>query len=352
MPLDTYILETDMMAPSWPWGLPAGLILPELAPGISDLSAVFGALALGDELRLPLPGGGRTWDRYVALAEVAAVDLSLGRLVEGHTDALAILAEAGRTPPPRAVLGVWAARGPGAVLVAHAEPGGGFRLQGRKPWASGAHVLTHALVTAATPDGDCLFEVPVGGDGVAAVPGTWPAVGMAMSDSADVTFDIMIGADSLIGPAGWYVSRPGFWFGSVGVAACWLGGAVGLVRALRADLAQRRPDPHQLAHLGAASARCTSMARDLEWGATRIDAAPSDPDRDIRLVALEVRHLVENGCLEVLTHVGRAGGAAPLCHDPAQARRAADLQVYVRQYHAERDDEALGQSLMTERSRS
>ena len=69
---------------------------------------------------------------------------------------------------------------------------------------------------------------------------------------------------------------------------------------------------------------------------------PSDPDRDIRLVALEVRHLVENGCLEVLTHVGRAGGAAPLCHDPAQARRAADLQVYVRQYHAERDDEALG----------
>jgi alkylation response protein AidB-like acyl-CoA dehydrogenase len=347
MPLNANPLEAETIAPSWPWGLPAGVVLPELPPGIADLSEVFVALAAGDKLELPLPGGGRTCDRFVALAEVSAVDLSLGRLVEGHTDAVAILAEAGRIPPTGAAIGVWAARGPGADLVAKPHTSGGWRLQGRKPWASGAHMLTHALVTAATPDGDCLFEVPLHGDGVAVVPETWPAVGMAMSDSADVEFNVLVGPGSLIGPPGWYVDRAGFWFGSVGVAACWLGGALGLVRALRADLAQRRCDPHQLAHLGAAGARCTSMARDMAWGARRIDGAPSDPKREIRQVALEVRHLVEDGCLEVLTHVGRAGGAAPLCHDPAQARRAADLQVYIRQYHAERDDQALGESLMT-----
>ncbi|MDQ1394266.1 MAG: hypothetical protein QOF30_3243 [Acidimicrobiaceae bacterium] len=345
MAIQTSIEETETIAPSWPWTRPLGLVFPDLPHDIADLTEIFPVVA--DSLRLPRPGGGRTWERFVALAEASAVDLSLGRLVEGHTDAVAILAEAGRMPPVGAVMGVWAARGPGADLVAHADPGGGFRLQGRKPWASGAHLLTHALVTAATPDGDCLFEVPLRGGSVAAVPGTWPAVGMAMSDSADVTVDIVLGADALIGPPGWYVDRPGFWFGSVGVAACWLGGAVGLVRALQADLARRRPDPHQLAHLGAAGARCSSMARDVAWGAARIDATPSDPIRAIRSVALEVRHLVENGCLEVLTHVGRAGGAAPLCHDPAQARRAADLPVYIRQYHAERDDETLGGYLMT-----
>src|SRR5689334_9943551 len=43
--------------------------------------------------RLPLPGSGQTLARWRMLAEVAALDLSLAKLFEGHTDALAILAE-------------------------------------------------------------------------------------------------------------------------------------------------------------------------------------------------------------------------------------------------------------------
>jgi len=312
------------------------------------VTQAFAALVAGETLTLPRPGGGNTADRFIALAEVAAVDLSLGRLAEGHADAVAILAEADRQPPPAAVMGVWAARRPDADLAATRQ-GEGWRVRGRKPWASGARTLTHALVTAATDDGDCLFQVPVNGDDVTVVAETWPAVGMARSDSADVELDVVVARDALVGPPGWYVDRPGFWFGSVGVAACWVGGAVGLVRALRADLAGRRADPHQLAHLGAAMARCTSMARDIGWAAGRIDADPSDPERAIRQVALEVRHLVENGCLEVLVHVGRAGGAAPLCQDAAQSRRMADLPVYIRQHHAEHDAEALGRFYLTGR---
>ncbi len=331
----------EILTAFWPWELPAGVALPDVPAELGDLTAIFSALASTDAMPLPGPGSGHTMDRFVALAEISALDLSLGRLIEGHTDAIAILAEAGRKPPPSAVMGVWAARGPGADLIA-TRPREGWCLQGCKPWASGAGTLTHALVTAATPDGDCLFEVAVNGDGVTVIPGSWPAVGMARSDSGDVTFDLLVAPDSLIGPPGWYVDRPGFWFGSVGVAACWLGGALGLVRSLGTDLAQRQADPHQLAHLGAAAARCASMARDIAWAAGRIDALPSDPDRAIRHVALEVRQLVENGCLEVLTHVGRAGGAGPMCHDPAQSRRMADLQVYIRQHHAERDAEQLG----------
>jgi len=348
----------DRPVTPWPWSLPAGAALPDL-PGdaavagvaVAGVAATFVALATAHPA-LPLPGAGKTVERFVVLAEVSAVDLSLGRLFEGHADAVAILAEAARPTPPAAVMGVWAARQPGTDLVATRHQGS-WRLQGRKPWASGAHTLTHALVTAVTDDGDSLFEVPVNdaaGDAVAVVAGTWPAVGMARSDSADVALDTVVDHDALIGPAGWYVDRPGFWFGSVGVAACWLGGAVGLVRALRADLADRRADPHQLAHLGAAVARCTSMARDLVWAAARIDAGPSDPDREIRQVALEVRHLIEDGCLAVLVDVGRAGGAAPLCHDAAQARRVADLPVYIRQHHAERDTEELGRSFLTART--
>src|SRR5580700_6934348 len=44
---------------------------------------------------IPMPGSGRTWDRFEALTSCAATDLSLARLVEGHVDALAVLAEGG-----------------------------------------------------------------------------------------------------------------------------------------------------------------------------------------------------------------------------------------------------------------
>ena len=340
------MLSCETTVTLWPWCLPAGVALPNLPADIVDVADTFSALVVSPDSNLPLPGSGHTMDRFVALAEVSALDLSLGRLVEGHTDAIAILAEVGRCPPRAAVMGVWAARRPGADVIA-TRCRQGWHLRGRKPWASGAHTLTHALVTADTGHGHGLFQVPVESPGVAAVSGTWPAVGMAMSDSADVDFDLLVDGDRLIGAPGWYVDRPGFWFGSVGVAACWLGGALGLVRALRADLADRAADPHQRAHLGAAAARCGSMARDIAWAAGRIDAVGSDPNREIRQVALEVRHLVEDGCLEVLAHVGRAGGAVPLCHDSAQARRLADLTVYIRQHHAERDTEALGRFLLT-----
>ena len=44
----------------------------------------------------------------------------------------------------------------------------------------------------------------------------------------------------------------------------------------------------------------------------------------------------------MLTHVGRALGAGPLCLDAVHAQRAADLPVYLRQSHAERDLAGLG----------
>jgi hypothetical protein len=44
---------------------------------------------------LPLPGSGQTPRRLLMLSQIARRDLSAGRIAEGHTDAIAILAEAG-----------------------------------------------------------------------------------------------------------------------------------------------------------------------------------------------------------------------------------------------------------------
>ena len=55
-----------------------------------------------------------------------------------------------------------------------------------------------------------------------------------------------------------------------------------------------------------------------------------------------MRAFVEAVCTEVMQRVGRALGAGPLCHDEAHSRRVADLTVYVRQHHAERNLAELG----------
>src|SRR6185437_7346885 len=99
-------------------------------------------------LLLPLPGSGRTADRWRAFAELGDRDLSLARLAEGHADALAILAELGGQEPAEGTRwGVWAAQPPGPALTASRHHAG-WRLDGTKQYCSGAGTCTHAVVTA------------------------------------------------------------------------------------------------------------------------------------------------------------------------------------------------------------
>lgn len=315
-----------------------------------EVAAALAALVAEGRLDLPLPGGGATAVRFDALAEVAAGDLSLARLAEGHVDAVAILAEADRATEPDQRYGVWAADPPDGRLTWD-----GAGLHGRKRYCSGAPSLTRALVTAFAPHPDLgagndrptLFLVDLGDPRVAPVPGTWPAIGMAGSASVDVTFD-GVPAEAVCRP-GWYLDRPGFWAGAVQVAACWYGGAVGARRMLERRLAVGEADPHALAHLGAATAACDAMAAVLQAGAAAIDAGGSlATGAQDRRLALSVRATVEAGCTSVLDHVGRASGSSAMAFDPAHARRVADLPVYLRQSHAERDLAELGRLVLGE----
>ena len=235
-------------------------------------------------------------------------------------------------------MGVWAADPPDARVQARRRSGSAWSLSGTKRYCSGAGSLDGALVTAAAPDGPRLFVVDLHQPGVHPVPGTWPAVGMAGSDSRSVELDDVPG--EAVGGTGWYTARPGFWHGSVGVAACWFGGALGAARLLEARAAGL--DGHGLAHLGAVTASITGMRLALDWAATAIDADPLDESRGGRRRALVVRALVEAGCTEVLDRVGRATGSGAMAFDPAHARRVADLPVYLRQSHAEADLADLG----------
>jgi alkylation response protein AidB-like acyl-CoA dehydrogenase len=303
--------------------------------------------ALGECLRalvheqlasLPLPGSGRTLERWRSLASVAAHDLGLCKLYEGHTDALAIMAELkSASYASGTTWGMWAAEPPQARVTLSGS-GTDLRLNGRKAWCSGAAVLSHALMTVWNAEGQQqLVAVALDEPGVTVTDEGWSAVGMAATGSVEVQFE-NVRAEA-VGSPGDYLSRPGFWQGGIGIAACWYGAASCIAERLL-QAGRRRDEPHASAHLGAVDTALFSATQVLHHAARWIDQHPQD---NAEALARRCRASVEQCAQDVIAHVGRALGAGPYCKDPQFARLSADLPVFLRQSHAERDLAGLGQ---------
>ncbi|PWE38291.1 acyl-CoA dehydrogenase [Pseudomonas prosekii] len=319
--------------------------LHQQPPGYADTQALgrcLRALVEAGFDQLPLPGSGQTLARLQRLAEVGGHDLGLCKLYEGHTDALAIIQQLGGSPTPASTWGMWAAEPPQAKV--RVTPSGQMvLLDGRKAWCSGAAVLSHALLTAwDDQDQQQLVAVALDQPGVIVTTDGWQALGMAATGSVEVVFE---GAEAqAIGNPGDYLQRPGFWQGGIGIAACWYGAAQSIAERLRRHCAQR-PEPHALAHLGAVDSALHAAAEVLRVSALAIDAQPT---ANAELLARRARAVVENSAEQVIQHVGRALGAGPYCKDRQFAQLIADLPVFLRQSHAERDLAALGQAVINE----
>jgi alkylation response protein AidB-like acyl-CoA dehydrogenase len=292
----------------------------------------------------PLPGHGSTGRRFELLASCCATDLVLGRLIEAHADALAILSELGEDvgPPPASGAkprwGVWTAGPPQAVTAS--RDGDGWRISGTKNWCSGAGLVTHALVDATSGDGQRLFVVDLSQPAVTLARREWTGPGMMRADTRRVEF-LHVTAIA-IGEPGEYLSRPGFWAGAVGVAACWHGGTVAVAKALR-NTVEGKSDAHALVHLGAVYALLLQNRSSLRDAGRAIDLEPTG---NFAALARAVRHSIERNAVAVLDRVGRALGPRPLAYDKHHAEAVHDLEVYIRQDHAERDLECLGRDLV------
>ncbi|WP_028936204.1 acyl-CoA dehydrogenase family protein [Pseudonocardia spinosispora] len=300
-------------------------------------------LAAG-ELDLVLPAGGHTAHRWAALADWGRADLAVARLAEGHADAVAILAEASLRPETGALYGVWAARS-GTHLATF--EGGSCVLRGSARFCSGAGLIDRALVVARPIDpaaAPALVEVRLDRGGVHPDAASWQADGMARSDTLDVRFaDVTV--ERTVGGPGWYTERPGFALGGGGVAAVWWGGAAGVLRGAFQHLRDREPDQHQLAHLGELHALVVAARALLRDTADGIDAAPAG---DHGVAIATTRSAVERSCRDVVDRVPRILGPGVWSGDGRLSTQLADLQMYVRQHHGERDNAALAERLLQE----
>jgi alkylation response protein AidB-like acyl-CoA dehydrogenase len=333
----------------------------EAGDTLADLARAAGTAAAGEDVvghalalaaawgpRLPRPGHGRTAELWSALATLGAVDLTVARAVEPHLDALTILAEAhgaGQHAPAGATWGVYAAESPTQRLTA-VEAGDSWVLDGHKAWCSLAGRVSHALVTAWVDDSTRrLFAVDLASHGVRPVPaqGTWVSHGLPEITSCGVDFDEVDGDP--VGDPGWYLTRPGFAWGGVGVAAVWFGGAVAVGRRVLRHVAERAPDQIAHLHVGRLDLALSASREALEAAAGAADSAQDEPASSA-LEAVRARSVVARTVETGIQVADHAMGPAPLAHDAEHAQRISDLRLYVRQHHAERDVADLGDRVL------
>ena len=261
-------------------------------------------------------------------------DLPLGRLFEGHVDAMQIVtrygSDAQRTTLGEAVangaaLGVWNADLAGEPLRLD-----DLALAGGKSFASGAGILSHALVTVEREGWRQLILLDLARTPPLIDRGAWHVVGMQRSESHVVRWDgAAIERGDLIGAPGDYVREPWFSGGALRFAAVQAGGIAALLDHSRDHLVAtgRAGDPHQAGRLAALFALAQASA-----GAVRDAALGWFGDESARLpLVAAARAAVYRAGGRALVLAQEAVGVQALFVGHPLAAAITDLSTYLRQ---------------------
>ena len=309
----------------------------------APLPAAAGGESLGD--------GACTLELLKTLAAVGRGSLVVGRLYEGHVNALQLVERYGsdaqreraaRDAGGGHLYGVWNTEaGDGVRLVGDA---GGLRFAGRKTFCSGVGHVSRALVTAARDEdgarGWQMLLVATDEQCPREDRAFWKPLGMRATGSYGADFGgLPVSRDDLIGAPGDYYREPAFSGGAIRFAAVQQGGAEAVFDETRRFLARigRTGDAFQRARLGEMAWRIESGRLWLD-GAARHAAgsAPGGADADAeagRTVAYArmMRSAIEDNALRVLALADRSVGARGLLRPEPFERLHRDLTHYLRQ---------------------
>lgn len=311
--------------------------IAELTRELSDLSDPTGPSALLDLLR--------------TLYAVGRRDLPLGRLFEGHVDALQIISRYGTTTQAKAAQD--AARSGAAFGVWNADKQGdpvrwdGQKLDGAKAFASGAGILTHALVSVDADGARQLLLIDLEQTPPDIDPTWWRVTGMQRSETHIVRWTEQVAsAEMRIGDPGSYVREPWFSGGALRFAAVQAGGVAALVDHVREHLVthDRAADPHQAARLAALYRWAQGAADAVATAARHWDDA--DATTTLAYVAVARMAVYEAGG-HALTIAQAAVGLQGMFVDHPIAATITDLAVYLRQPGPDAQTMRVGQAVAT-----
>ena len=300
----------------------------------APLPVAYGGLGLGTSPHGALP-------MLEVFRRIGHGSLPLGRLYEGHVNALKLIFHYGgpaqrslfaREAQAGRLFGVWNTETGDGVRLVEAM-GGRWRLQGGKIYASGAGHVERPLITARRADGSVQMVVPRLAAGERADLYCWVAHGMRASATGTLDFTgLAVDAAELIGKAGDYLRQPSFSAGAWRFAAVHLGGIERLLDELRRHLRAtgRDADPYQLARVGQAAMAAETAHLWLERASRLAEDPASKPDTAVAYVNL-ARLAVERAALDVLELIQRSIGLAAHLRTHPVERLSRDLATYLRQ---------------------
>lgn len=319
-----------------PYALPSSY--PRHTPSRADLRTALTSLVGGSDW------GRLDWPELVeALLVLGRTDLGLGRLGEGHIDAARIAAQAGRTLVPDAIYGVWASRS-GDSGIHCRRVAGDLVLDGTLKFASGAGVIDRALVPVwPSPDEHSLVDLDV-----ATLPvdrTAWQASAMTTSHSHTVELSaVTVPEEAVVGGANFYLERPGFFPGGVGVAAVWAGG-LGRVTDLVLTRVRNRPSPTADLRLGRLGTMLSLSVAAVRQAARELDTDQPAATERLRELATRTRAGVGSCVRAGLAEARELAGPAGLAYDADLTHAIDDLGLYVLQQNADGDAGYLGARL-------
>lgn len=261
-------------------------------------------------------------------------DLVVGRLYEGHVNALQLVFDFGTAAQQDATaqaaaaglwFGVWNSQGEQGVRLLQAQTRN-WTLSGSKLYASGAGHIDRAVVTAECAGGGWqMVLAPARGEQVQIDRSFWRPLGMRASASYEVRFDALpVRPEALLGTRNDYYREPAFSAGAVRFAAVQLGGAEAVLDETRRFLRsiRRTDDPYQRIRVG-------EMAMWVESGNLWLDGAARHVG-DVPYAQL-MRSAVERIGLTVMQLAERCVGARGLLKPSPLERLHRDLTHYLRQ---------------------
>jgi len=282
-------------------------------------------------------------DELGLVRRVARADGSVGRIFDGHLNAVERIAVQGpdelRDQELRAVAagelrtGVWGGdpvddEGDPATVIARDR---GHVLRGVKTFCSGAGGLHRALVLARAEHGGPPVSawVDLTDPWRIVIDESWyRSHGLRASVSHRVVFeDAPVLA--LLGPPGSIAQQPWFARDALRTAATWAGM---LDTAAEAALQELAAKPQAGPLEGLATGRMLTARRTVSlW----IDAAAGAMDgaaRDLPEVALHARAAISDACRTLLDEAARACGSRPFARASALDRARRDLEVFLLQH--------------------
>lgn len=316
---------------------------------------------------LGLPGGNPAsfFEEWRVLRGVARADGSVGRILDGHFNAVervALLApEPLRSEELEAVsagrlrLGVWGADPiPGEGEPARiSRSGGETRLSGVKTFCSGAGGLDRALVAARGEDGapgpPHLVYVDLSG-GLEVDRGWCRSSGMRSSESHRVVFD-GVRVLAVLGEPGEIVREPYFSRDAIRTAVTWAG-ISDLARESATDIlaAKSGGEPDDLSSL-AAGRLLTHSATIDRWMEDAARLADADPERLAGAYAVGLRQSVASACRNILDEAARACGSHPFATAGPLDRAKRDLELILLQHRLEPALAKVGRGELSSRAR-